>query len=84
MLKVRLLNKAENDIQEECKVMSSKKQASILSQVSPDSIISLKDIHVFNELKKVAPITHRCMQAVACTKKRAKKSDGVDVKVVSS
>ena len=84
MLKVKLLNKVEYEIQEECKSISSKKKPSVLSHVSPASIISLKDMDVVNELKERAPVTHRCMQAIACSKKRSIKKDGVDYKLVNS
>lgn len=84
ILKVKVLNKVEYEIQEECKSISSKKKPSVLSHVSPASIISLKDMDVVNELKERAPVTHRCMQAIACSKKRSIKKDGVDYKLVNS
>jgi transposase len=82
-LKKRILDKVENEIQKECKAISSRKVPSVLSQVSADDILALKDIDIVTELKERAPVTHRCMQAIARSPRKTKNSEA-NHKVVSS
>ena len=66
-----LLQKVENEIQEECSRLCSRKSSSILANTSPDHIISLKDAAVVTELEERAPTLHRCLLAAVSSKRKA-------------
>ncbi len=61
-LKKRILDKVVNEIQKECKAISSRKVLSVLFQVSADDILALKDSDIVTELKERAPVTVACKQ----------------------
>ena len=72
-LKGCLLDKVEQKIQEECTSLCSRKSPSTLADVTPASIISLKDSDIENELKERAPTLYRCLQAAASSKRNQAK-----------
>ena len=48
-----------------CSKLCSRKSPSILTDTSPDSLVSLNDGQIVNELEERAPTLHRCLAAAA-------------------
>ena len=76
-LKSCVLKNVEKEIQDECSRLCSRKSPSIVTDTSPESIISLKDSQIVHELEERTPVLHRCLTAAACSKQK-KKSTRVD------
>ena len=64
-LKSCVLSNVEKEIQSECSKLCSRKSPSILTYISPDSLVSLKDSQIVYELEERAPTLHRCLAAAA-------------------
>ena len=68
-LQSRVVKKVEKQVQEECCGLCSRKTPSILTKTSLESIISLKDQDIVNELQEKAPTFYSCLLAASSSQR---------------